>query len=48
MQERHRHGEAGSVDLAAIEAERERLSKVLANYAKKDQFNFDKFGLFGL
>lgn len=46
--EHRRHGEAGSVDLVAVEEERKRLSKVLAQYPKKNRLNFDESGLFGL
>lgn len=42
------HGEAGSVDLEAVEKERQRLSAILAQYAKKDRWNFDESGLYGL
>jgi hypothetical protein len=42
------HGEARSVDLVAVAEEWERLLKILAKYAKKDQLNFDESGLFGL
>ena len=48
LQERRRHGEAGSVDRTAVAEERVRIAKVLANYAKKDRLNFDESGLFGL
>jgi hypothetical protein len=48
LQERRRHGEAGSVDLAAVAEERKRLSKILAEYPKKNRLNFDESGLFGL
>ncbi|KIN94147.1 hypothetical protein M404DRAFT_169052 [Pisolithus tinctorius Marx 270] len=46
IKEYHRHGEAASVDLTAVEAERACLQKVLAKYAPRDHFNFDKTGLF--
>ena len=48
MKEYRRHGEAGSVDVEAVKQERERVSKVLEKYEKKDRFNTDKTGLFGL
>ena len=35
LQERCRHGEAGSVDLAAVAEEHKQLSKILAEYPKK-------------
>lgn len=43
-----RHGEAGFVDLAAVAAEQEQVSKILARYDVKDCFNFDETGLFAL
>jgi hypothetical protein len=46
IKEYRRHGEAGSVDLAAVEAERKRMREVLAPFAKKDRWNFDESGLF--
>jgi hypothetical protein len=46
IKEYRRHGEAGSVDLEGVEAERRRLAPILAKYAKKDQFNADETGLF--
>ncbi|KAG6839709.1 hypothetical protein H0H87_000214 [Tephrocybe sp. NHM501043] len=36
IKEHCRHGEAGSVDLAAVEVERVRIQKVLASYALRD------------
>jgi len=44
----HKHGKAGSVDVAAVEVEWDRLSKILAQYAKKDHLNFDESGLFAM
>lgn len=46
LRERRRHGEAGSVNLAAVEAEQHRVAKVLANFAPRDRWNFDKTSLF--
>ncbi|KIK12614.1 hypothetical protein PISMIDRAFT_120578 [Pisolithus microcarpus 441] len=46
IKEYHRHGEAASADLVAVEAERTCLQKVLAQYAPRDRFNFDETGLF--
>jgi hypothetical protein len=46
IREYRRHGEAGSVDLAAVEAEQKRMREVLAPFAKKDRWNFDESGLF--
>ncbi|KAI6001861.1 hypothetical protein EDD15DRAFT_2192604 [Pisolithus albus] len=40
------HGEAASVDLAAVEAEWTHLKAVLAKYTPKDHFNFDETSLF--
>ena len=48
LREYHRHGEAASVDLVAVEAERTRLRSILAKYAPKDRFNFDETSLFAL
>jgi hypothetical protein len=48
LKEHRWHGEAGSVDLAAVAEERNRISKILAKYPKKNQLNFDESGLFGL
>ena len=48
LRERRRHGEAASVDLAAVAAERERIAKVLAKFAPKDRWNFDETSLFAL
>ena len=41
-----RHGEAASVDLAAVETERAHLRIVLAKYAPQDCFNFDETSFF--
>jgi hypothetical protein len=46
IKERRRHGEAGSVDLAAVEVERRRMREVLAPFAPKDRFNEDESGFF--
>jgi hypothetical protein len=46
IKEYRQHGEAGSVDLAAIKAECIRMQEILAPYAKKNQWNFDESGLF--
>jgi hypothetical protein len=43
-----RHGEAASVDLAAVKAEQARLKTVLAKYAPQDHFNFDETSLFAV
>ena len=46
LKEQRRHGEAGSVDLQAVEAERKRLQALMKKYAPRDRFNFDETGLF--
>jgi len=48
LRERRRHGEAASVDLTAVEAERQRMAKVLAKFAPRDRWNFDETSLFAL
>ena len=48
LKEFRRHGEAGSVDLEAVAAERERINKIYAEYRPEDNLNFDESGLFGL
>ncbi len=40
------HGEAGSADLAEVEAERERIKAILAKYELRDIYNMDETGLF--
>ena len=42
------HGEAGSVDLVAVSAERERIAKLLSTFPMKDRFNFDETSLFAM
>jgi hypothetical protein len=37
-----RHGEAGSVDLTAVEAEHIHMHAILSQYAPRDRFNFDE------
>jgi hypothetical protein len=46
--ERRRHGEAGSVDIEAVEEERKRIGMILATYAERDQWNADESSLFVL
>ncbi|KIY48774.1 DDE-domain-containing protein [Fistulina hepatica ATCC 64428] len=46
LKERRRHGEAASVDLEAVEAERARMKIILATYAPRDRFNADETSLF--
>ena len=48
LREHRRHGEAGSVDLAAVEAEQRCMTKVLEKFAPKDRWNFDETSLFAL
>lgn len=46
IKEYRRHGEAGSVDPAAVKAERKRMREVVAPFAKKDRLNFDETSFF--
>ncbi|EGO30839.1 hypothetical protein SERLADRAFT_432479 [Serpula lacrymans var. lacrymans S7.9] len=46
IQEYRRHGEAGSVDLDAVSAERERCQKILLQFAPRDWWNFNVTALF--
>jgi hypothetical protein len=46
--ERRQHGEAGSVDLEAVKAERKRVGMILNTYAPKDRWNLDESALFAL
>ncbi len=48
IKEHRRHGEAGSVDLKAVENERVRVREILEKFSPKDRFNFDETGLFAL
>ena len=48
LKERRRHGEAGSVDLQAVEEERKRLGMILATYTPKNCWNLDESSLFML
>ena len=48
IQEYRRHGEAASVDIAAVEAEQTRLKPILGKYHPKDRFNFDETSFFAL
>ena len=43
-----RHGEAGSVDLEAVEVECKWLGMILKTYAPKDWWNVDESALFAL
>ena len=42
------HGEVGSVDVKAVESERQRISKIVAKYLPEDHLNADESGLFPL
>jgi hypothetical protein len=44
IKEHVRHGEASSVNVEAVEKERERLAKLLAPFAPRDQWNADETG----
>jgi hypothetical protein len=46
IKEFRRHGEAGSVDLEAVQKECVCIREVLARYAKKNRLNFDETCLF--
>jgi hypothetical protein len=48
IKEHRRHGEAGSVNLADVVAEQERLGDILAVFHPDDCINFDETGLFAL
>ena len=48
LQEHRRHGEAGSVDLDAVAAKRQRIAKILVKFAPRDRWNFDEMSLFAL
>jgi hypothetical protein len=48
IREHRLHGEAGSVNCQAVEVERGRCQKILAQYAPCDQWNFDETSLFPL
>ncbi|PPQ94313.1 hypothetical protein CVT25_005048 [Psilocybe cyanescens] len=48
IKEHHRHGEAGSVNQASVEAEQVRLQPILGCYAPEDIINFDETGMFTL
>ncbi|KAF9218437.1 hypothetical protein BS17DRAFT_798588 [Gyrodon lividus] len=40
------HGEAGSVDMDAVQVEQECCQKILTQYTPRDQWNFDETALF--
>jgi hypothetical protein len=48
IREHRRHGEAGSVDLDAVAAQRIQCQKILAKYSPKDRWNFDETSFFPL
>jgi hypothetical protein len=48
IHEFHRHGEAGSVDLAAVEMEQKCCQEILSKFAPQDRWNFDETSLFQL
>jgi len=48
IKEHRKHGEAGSVDLEAVEVERRRIAGILEPYAQKDRWNFDETSFFAL
>jgi hypothetical protein len=46
LKEYQRHGEAGSVDLIAVEAEQRRVQELMKLYAPRDRWNFDETSSF--
>jgi len=46
LKECRRHGEAGSVDLEAVEKERKRLQLLMLTFRLRDRWNFDETSLF--
>ena len=48
LKEYKRHGEAGSVDVNGVKSERQRISKILAEYPPENRLNADESGLFPL
>lgn len=48
MKERRKHGEAASVNLQDVKAERERMANILKPFAARDRWNFDESSLFAL
>ena len=46
IREQRRHGEAGSVDLATVEAEQVRVRGILSKFAPRDQWNFNETSFF--
>ena len=48
LKEYKQHGKAGSVDVEAVESERQRILKIVAEYPPEDRLNADESGLFPL
>ena len=48
LREYRRHGEAGSVDPEAVEAEQKCIQAIMAPFSPRDRFNFDETRLFAL
>ena len=48
LREYRQHGEARSVDVKAVESERQRILKIVAEYPPEDCLNADESGLFPL
>jgi hypothetical protein len=46
IKEYQRHGEAVSANLAMVKTEQKHMREVLARFAKKDRWNFNKSSLF--
>ena len=45
LKEYKRHGEAGSVDVNGVESERQRISKILAEYPLENHLNADEWAV---
>ena len=48
IKEYQQHGEAGSVDIRAVETERAHMGKLLSTFPARDHWNFDETTLFPL
>ena len=46
LKEIRKHGEAGSVDIATVEAEQARMKELLARFRLEDWWNMDESALF--
>ena len=46
IRENKRHGEAGSIDLDLVEAERTRCQQLVAKYPRRDRYNVDETSFF--